>query len=229
MLYNNELMARLVKLNRVSKVYGKGDSALQVLKDISLQVKAGEFLALTGKSGSGKSTLLHLIGVLDKPTSGSVEVAGELISAKAPSNRLAELRRDTIGFIFQNFNLIPQLTACANVELPMIYSRAARRGERAKKLLELVGLGRRMHHKPNQLSGGEQQRVAIARALANDPKLLLADEPTGNLDSKTSYEIMELLAGLHRQGLTIVMVSHEKDIVAYAKRVINLKDGRIVK
>jgi len=221
-------MATLVKLNRVSKVYGKRESTLEVLKNISLQVKAGEFLALTGKSGSGKSTLLHLIGVLDKPTSGSVEVAGELISVKAPSNTLAQLRRNTIGFVFQNFNLIPQLTALANVELPMVYSRTLNRKARAKKLLELVGLGRRMHHRPSQLSGGEQQRVAIARALANEPKILLADEPTGNLDSKTSHEIMELLKKLHNEGLAIVMVSHDKDIVAYAKRVIHLRDGRIV-
>ena len=222
-------MAPLVKLNHVSKVYGRGESALEVLKNISLQVKAGEFLALTGKSGSGKSTLLHLIGVLDKPTSGSVEVAGELIGVKSTPNILAELRRNTIGFIFQNFNLIPQLTALSNVELPMVYSRTVGRRARAKKLLELVGLGRRMHHKPSELSGGEQQRVAIARALANEPKILLADEPTGNLDSKTSHEIMELLKKLHKEGLAIVMVSHDKDIVAYAKRVIELRDGRIVK
>jgi putative ABC transport system ATP-binding protein len=220
----------LVRTRSLARTYVLGDVRVAALEDVSLDVGEGRFVAVTGASGSGKSTLLNLLGGLDTPTAGSIEVGGTLVSAM---NReaLARYRRSVAGMIFQSFNLVPARTALENVELPLVFSGVERkeRRRRAAELLDKVGLGRRAGHRPAELSGGEQQRVAVARALANGPRLLLADEPTGNLDSATSREIVGLLAGLNRdRGLTVVMVTHEEVLVReFADEVVRLRDGRI--
>lgn len=224
----------LIQLSAVSRVYEvdhSADAAVQALKNVSLIIHEGDFLALTGPSGSGKSTLMNILGLLDTPTSGQYHFKGKAVH-KMSADELASLRNRTMGFVFQNFQLIPRTTAIENVEVPLFYRRpplpSKEIRERAKKMLEKVGLGHRLYHYPNQMSGGQQQRVAIARALVGNPSLLLADEPTGNLDSHTSKEIMTLLTELNEQGITIVMVTHEEDIAAYAKKIIRMRDGEIL-
>ncbi len=199
------------------------------LRGVSLEVQRGEFVAIMGPSGSGKSTLMNLLGCLDKPTSGEYIINGQVINTLS-SDKLADIRNQTLGFVFQSFNLLDRATALKNVELPMMYAGYSRREreQRARKLLTLVGMETRIHHKPNELSGGQQQRVAIARALVNGPSLLLADEPSGNLDSKTSIEIMAVLQALNEQGLTIILITHDRNIAGYAGRLIQLLDGRVV-
>ena len=223
-------MKSVIKLDNVSKVYQLDSVKVEALKDVDLEIKKREFVSIMGASGSGKSTLLHLIGVLDKPTKGSIYLDSVDIS-KLSGDKLARLRGERIGFVFQFFNLYPTLTAKENVELPMVIHEVDKkeREERATELLDKVGLGERTEHYPSQLSGGERQRVAIARALANDPSMILADEPTGNLDSKTGVEIMEVFTKLNKEGKTIVMVTHEKIIAHYSKRAIHVKDGKIVR
>lgn len=223
-------MQPLITLSNVKKSYKLGDDILvEALRGINLKINKGEFVAITGPSGSGKSTLMHLIGILDKPTSGEVDLDGENI-ATLSEEKLAILRNKYIGFVFQAFNLLPKTSAVENVELPLIYSKvpAAERRERATQALEDVGLGDRIDHTPNQLSGGQQQRVAIARALVTRPSLILADEPTGNLDSKSSQEIIELLRSINAKGNTIVLVTHEPDIAAEARRIVVVKDGEVL-
>ena len=216
----------MVRLERVSKVYRQGAREVQALKDVNLEVSPGEFVAVVGPSGSGKSTLLNIIGGLDRPTSGRVWVAGEEIS-RLDEEALARWRGRTIGFVFQFFQLLPTLTALENVMLPMELTGAFKghRRQRAMELLELVGLAERAHHLPGELSGGEQQRVALARALANDPPLILADEPTGNLDSVSGARVIETLLQFHRQGKTIVLVTHQRELAEKARRVLKLRDG----
>ncbi len=220
----------IIELKKVSKVYGKGDARTLAIKDINLSIKQGEFVAIMGPSGSGKSTLLSILGLLDIPSSGEYELAGETIKDKS-DRWLARFRREKIGFVFQTFNLIPRLSLSANVELPMIYGGWSKkdRHSRSKELLEMVGLGHRAKNNPNQISGGETQRAAIARALANHPSLILADEPTGNLDSKTSLQVMEILRGLHKEGNTVVLITHEAHLARFASRTIHLRDGEIVR
>ncbi len=220
----------VIECEKVSKVYDLGKVKVNALKNVSLKIKNKEFLSIMGPSGSGKSTLLHLIGCLDKPTSGTIKIDGKDVS-KLNENELASIRRNKIGFVFQFFYLVPRLTALENVELPMIFANVNKkeRKKRALELLKEVGLEKRANHKPNELSGGERQRVAIARALVNNPKIILADEPTGNLDSKTGKEIMELLRRLNKEGKTIVVVTHDKNIAKYGNRTIYIKDGKIVK
>jgi putative ABC transport system ATP-binding protein len=223
-------MGALITLSNVKKSYKLGDDILiEALRGISLKINQGEFVAIIGPSGSGKSTLMHIIGILDKPTSGEVDLDGKNI-AKLSEEKLATLRNKYIGFVFQAFNLLPKTSALENVELPLIYSsvRADERKNRAEKALAEVGLSDRMDHTPNQLSGGQQQRVAIARALVTKPSLILADEPTGNLDSKASHEIIELLKTLNRNGNTIVLVTHEQEIAQVAKRIVEIKDGQVL-
>ena len=199
------------------------------LRGVSLEVQPGEFVAIMGPSGSGKSTLMNLLGCLDTPTSGEYIINGQKVNTLS-SDKLADIRNQTLGFVFQSFNLLDRATALKNVELPMRYAGYSRRDreQRARKLLTLVGMETRMHHKPNELSGGQQQRIAIARALVNGPSLLLADEPSGNLDSKTSIEIMAVLQALNEQGLTIILITHDRNIAGYAGRLVQLLDGRIV-
>lgn len=224
-------MKPVIELDGVNKIYQMGEVQIQALNNVNLKISKREFIAVIGPSGSGKSTLLHMIGVLDRPTSGRIYLDGVDIS-KLNDSELARLRGKKIGFVFQFFNLYPTLTAKENVELPMLILERDRkeREKRALRLLLTVGLKKRAEHLPSQLSGGERQRVAIARALANDPTLILADEPTGNLDSKTGGEIMKFLDKLQEKGgKTIVMVTHESDIAKYAERLIYLKDGKIVK
>jgi putative ABC transport system ATP-binding protein len=219
-----------VDLRDVRKIYGVGPDPVAALDGVSLRIDPGEFVAITGTSGSGKSTLMHLIGCLDTPTSGRVTVAGEDIS-KAGSDRLARLRNRSIGFVFQAFNLLPRLDVQKNIELPLVYAgtRRAERGRRARDAAAKVNLSDRLTHRPSQLSGGQCQRVAIARALVNDPALILADEPTGNLDSANGAEVLQLLGELHKLGRTIVLVTHDPAVAARAARVIEMRDGRIVK
>ncbi|GBC79261.1 putative ABC transporter ATP-binding protein YknY [bacterium HR09] len=219
----------LIELENVVKVYDMGAVAVQALRVVSLQVDKGEYVAIMGPSGSGKSTLMNIIGCLDTPTSGSYRLNGQLVN-ELTDDELARIRNQEIGFVFQTFNLLPRASALENVEVPLIYAGVPRaeRHRRAKEMLERVGLGDRIHHQPNELSGGQRQRVAIARALVNNPSLLLADEPTGNLDSRTGAEIMELFDQLNREGHTIVLVTHEEDIAAHARRIVRLRDGQIL-
>lgn len=220
----------MIELNQISKYYTRGEEKLQILKEISLNIAQSDFVAIIGPSGSGKSTLMNTIGLLDIPSSGSYTLDG-ISTENLSDNRLAELRNRKIGFIFQQFNLLPRLSAIENVELPMIYAGFSPkvRKEKANTMLEMLGMGQRGHHKPSELSGGQQQRVAIARALAISPSLLLADEPTGALDSKTGTEVLELITNLNEQGNTIVLITHDKHIADHAKRVVTLRDGVIIK
>ena len=219
----------IITVDNVNKTYKNGSLELQVLKNISFKVDKGEFLAIMGSSGSGKSTMMNILGCLDNQYEGKYILDGIDIS-KSTENELSEIRNKKIGFIFQSFNLLPRLSALENVELPLVYSSVpkAERHKRAAELLEMVGLKDRMHHKPNELSGGQRQRVAIARALVNDPSIILADEPTGNLDSKSEEEIIEILQELNRTGKTIVIVTHEPNIGDIAQRKIVFKDGEII-
>lgn len=220
----------LLELDDVHRVYNLGDNEVRALDGVNLRVERGEFVAIMGSSGSGKSTMMNIIGCLDRPSSGTYRLNGEEVSQKSRAE-LANTRNRTLGFVFQSFNLLSRTTALENVELPLLYGgvkSSAERARRAKESLERVGLGARIDHLPNQLSGGQQQRVAIARALVNKPPLLLADEPTGALDSKTSVEVMTLLSGLSSEGITVVLVTHEPDMAAWARRVLTMKDGRLV-
>lgn len=221
-------MDKVIEIEDVKKVYQMGDQTVHALRGVSLTIKKNEYVALMGPSGSGKSTLMNMLGCLDTPTSGlyllNEENVGSLID-----DELAEIRNKEIGFVFQTFNLIPRLSSLENVALPLVYSgmSKSKRLEKAQKVLESVGLGDRVDHKPNELSGGQRQRVAVARALVNDPSIILADEPTGNLDSKTSIEIMALFEEIHNNGNTVILVTHEPDIAEHAHRIIRLKDGQI--
>ncbi len=218
----------LIKLKGIKKVYHLGQVDVHALRGVDLVVKKGDFIAIMGPSGSGKSTLMHIMGCLDTPTDGTYILDGVEVHNLDEDN-LAEIRKKKIGFVFQNFYLLPRVSTEYNVALPMIYNRVpyGERKEKALKLLEKVGLSHRIHHLPSELSGGERQRVAIARALANDPDIIFADEPTGNLDTKMGAEIMEIFKGLHKEKKTIVMVTHERYIAEYAERIIHIKDGKI--
>lgn len=219
-------MKEVISLKDIHKSYYLGKQELPVLKGINLSVADNEYISLMGPSGSGKSTLMNIIGCLDTLTKGQYVLNGKDVS-KMTDDELADIRNIEIGFVFQQFNLLPRLTAWENVALPLIYAGVAKkeREERAKEILETVGLGERSHHKPNELSGGQSQRVAIARALINNPSIILADEPTGNLDTKTSEEIMDLFGKIHQQGNTVMLVTHEEDIAAYTRRVVRIRDG----
>ena len=222
-------VANVINLSHVRKVYGQGDVQVLALQDVSLHVSQGEMVAIMGPSGSGKSTLMNVIGCLDRPTAGTYILGDRDVSTLA-DNDLARVRNREIGFVFQTFNLLPRLNALQNVELPLIY-RGEPRSSRLRKAtaaLAMVGLGERMHHYPNQLSGGQQQRVAIARALVGEPSILLADEPTGNLDSRAGEEIMAIFQELNRQGITLVMVTHDERVARHCRRIIRMLDGRIV-
>ncbi len=218
----------VIEIRNIIRDFKLGQEIVHVLKGIDLDIKRGEYLAIMGPSGSGKSTLMNLLGCLDTPTGGSYNLNGNDVS-QMTDDELAEIRNKEIGFVFQTFNLLPRTTALENVALPMIYAGASRkqRQERATEVLTDVGLADRMDHKPNQLSGGQRQRVAVGRALVNKPSIILADEPTGNLDSKTGHEIMQLFDEIHSAGNTVIMVTHEEEIAAHAKRVIRLRDGVI--
>jgi putative ABC transport system ATP-binding protein len=219
----------LVKLTKINKVYTINEELIfQALKNVNLTIKKGEFVAITGPSGSGKSTLMNLLGLLDHPTSGSYDLDGRDV-AKLSEDDLAQIRNEKIGFIFQSFNLLNRTSALDNVALPLIYAGVSKteRDKRARESLEHVGLGSKLYSRPNQLSGGQQQRVAIARALVTNPEVLLADEPTGNLDSKTGQEIMTLFKNLHKSGRTIILITHDLTVAKNAKRVIHVKDGEV--
>jgi putative ABC transport system ATP-binding protein len=217
----------MIDLQNIVKIYKLGDVEVIALDGVTCRIEAGEMVSIMGPSGSGKSTLMNLIGCLDRPTSGQYLLDGKDVS-NLKDDELAEIRNKKIGFVFQSFNLLPQATTVANVALPLVYSGVDNKHERALEALELVGMGQRAKHRPSEISGGEQQRVAIARALVNNPALILADEPTGNLDTQTSKGIMLLLQRLNSQGITIVLVTHEVDIAAYTNRTIHLRDGKIV-
>jgi putative ABC transport system ATP-binding protein len=222
-------MTPVIGLRDIEKTYELGEVQVHALRGVTLDVAPGEFIALTGPSGSGKSTLMHVLGCLDRPTRGQYLLNGRDV-ATLDSRRLAHVRNREIGFVFQGFNLLPRTTALENVELPMLYGKripGSERRRQAAEALTAVGLGERLDHHPNQLSGGQQQRVAIARALVNDPVLLLADEPTGNLDTRTSIEVMGIFQRLNAKGLTIVLVTHEPDIAEYATRIVAFRDGRV--
>ena len=221
-------METIIRLDKIVKNYYIGSIIVEALRSVDIEIKKNEFVAIMGPSGSGKSTLMNLVGALDTPTSGEYVLNGTDVS-KMDDNRLAEIRNKEIGFIFQTFNLLPRYTALENVMLPLIYAGVSKseRAERAKNTLSDVGLADRMDHKPNELSGGQRQRVAVARALVNDPSIILADEPTGNLDSKTSIDIMKLFRLIHQRGNTIILVTHEEDIARYAHRIIRLLDGEV--
>ncbi len=220
----------IIEIRNLGKTYDMGKLKVEALREVDLDIQENEFIAIMGPSGSGKSTLMNLLGCLDTPTSGSYRLNGTEVS-QLDDNELAAIRNREIGFVFQTFNLLPRATALHNVELPLIYGgvSARERKKRALHALEITGLSDRADHRPNELSGGQRQRVAIARALVNEPAILLADEPTGNLDSKTSYEVMELFIRLHDQGQTVIVVTHEPDIAKYAHRVTRFLDGRLVR
>ena len=221
-------MKEIISLSRINKTYQIGEEIIEALKDVSLTIYKNEYVALMGPSGSGKSTLMNMLGCLDTPSAGSY-VLNNLSVAKMSDDQLAEVRNKEIGFVFQTFNLLPRATTLDNVALPLVYAgmNKLEREKRAAEVLESVGLGNRMNHKPNELSGGQRQRVAIARALVNNPAIILADEPTGNLDSKTSVEIMGLFEEIHNKGNTIILVTHEEDIALHAHRIVRLKDGLV--
>jgi putative ABC transport system ATP-binding protein len=223
-------MAPIIKLEEVKKTYHMGEVDVHALRGVSLQLKKKEFLAIVGPSGSGKSTLMHIMGLLDTPSSGKVFLEGKDVSEFSEEER-ANLRNEHIGFVFQTFNLLPRTTALENVAMPLIYAGVGKkeREKRAKKALEQVGLGERLNHEPTQLSGGQQQRVAVARALVTNPKIIFADEPTGNLDTESGKEVMQLLAKLNKKGNTIVLVTHELDIATQTERTVEIIDGQIVK
>ena len=221
-------MSSLIRLREITKHYTVGEEQIRALNGVDLDIGRNEYVAIMGSSGSGKSTMMNILGCLDRPTSGTYELDGWLVSDMT-GTRLSRVRNERIGFVFQSFELLPRATAARNVELPLIYSRGGwwSRSRRAREVLETVGLADRMSHRPNQLSGGQRQRVAIARALVNRPAILLADEPTGNLDSKTSEEILALFQKLHEDGQTIIMVTHEADVARNAKRIVRMKDGKV--
>lgn len=223
------MLKEILQISHVSKIYELGGETVKALDDVSFAIKEGEFVAITGPSGSGKSTLMHVVGALDTPSFGQVKIDGEDI-AKMTQTELARVRNRKIGFVFQQFNLLSKTSSLNNVEIPLIYGGITKyeRTARAEEMLRKVGLGEHMKNHPNQLSGGQQQRVAIARALVNNPAIILADEPTGNLDSKTGDDIMALFKSLHHEGHTVILVTHEKDIANQAHRIIMLKDGKIV-
>ena len=218
----------IISIHHIRKTYNIGEETIHALKDVSLTIYKNEYVALMGPSGSGKSTLMNMLGCLDSPSEGEY-ILNNLSVAKMSDNELAEVRNKEIGFVFQTFNLLPRATTLDNVALPLVYAGFSKidRDKRAKEVLESVGLGNRMNHKPNELSGGQRQRVAVARALVNNPAIILADEPTGNLDSKTSIEIMGLFEEIHNKGNTIILVTHEEDIALHAHRIVRLKDGLV--
>ena len=222
-------MSTLIELKDIMKTYVMGDNVVHALNHVDVTIDYGEFTSIMGASGSGKSTMMNILGCLDRPTSGEYYLDGKEI-AGYNDDELAHTRNAKIGFVFQNFNLLSKLTAQANVALPLIYAGVGEeeRMERAKKALEAVGLGERLDHKPMEMSGGQRQRVAIARAFINDPPVIMADEPTGNLDTKSSYEIMEIFKKMNEQGKTVIMVTHEPDIAAYTKRILVMRDGKLV-
>ena len=217
----------MIQLEYIAKIYRMGKIEVPALRGIDLTIKQGEMVAIVGASGSGKSTLMNIIGFLDEPTTGKYTLEGVDVS-RLDDNKLAELRNKKVGFVFQTFNLLPRASALSNVELPLLYSGGGQRRKRSLEALERVGLGARANHKPTELSGGEQQRVAIARALVNKPSLILADEPTGNLDSSATTEITHIFSQLHQEGITVILITHEMDIARQTQRIIRLLDGRII-
>jgi putative ABC transport system ATP-binding protein len=225
---NSKLIKMLISIKNLNKTYLMGEEVVEALKDVTLNIEKNEYVALMGPSGSGKSTLMNLLGCLDSPTAGAYVLNGTNVSTMEDAE-LAEVRNKEIGFVFQTFNLLPRLSSLENVALPLVYAGIPKtqRLEKARKVLESVGLGDRVTHRPNELSGGQRQRVAVARALVNDPAIILADEPTGNLDTKTSIEIMALFQQIHRQGNTVILVTHEPDIALHAHRIVRMRDGLI--
>lgn len=219
----------MIQIKKVNKYYINGENKLHALQDVDFHIQKGEFVSIMGSSGSGKSTMMNILGCLDREFEGEYVLDGISIREIAEKN-LCKVRNQKIGFVFQSFHLLPKLSALENVELPLVYARISKkeREERAKKMLEIVGLGTRLHHRPNELSGGQRQRVAIARALVNDPAIILADEPTGNLDSQSEKEIMNFFQELHQKGKTIVVVTHEPEVAKYTKRILHFKDGKLL-
>jgi putative ABC transport system ATP-binding protein len=216
----------IMELNNISKIYDIGEMKVTALDNISFRCNKGEAVSIMGPSGSGKSTLMNLLGCLDRPTSGSYCLEGQDVSS-FNDNELAEIRNQKLGFVFQSYNLLPKMTALENVELPMVYAGQGHRRERALEALESVGIGNRARHHPTEMSGGEQQRVAIARALVNNPRIILADEPTGNLDTQSSHNIMDVLLEQRKKGITIIIVTHEEDVASFTERTIYLRDGKV--